>query len=131
MTFQIKKFKNWIRNIALRGGELAVNNRIYVGNLSWSAVEEDLESFFATAGTVTEAKLIRDRDTNKSRGFAFVTFADDASAQKAIADLDGQDMMGRTVKVSLAEQRQRESGGQSRGPNRRHENAGNGGGGYR
>jgi RNA recognition motif-containing protein len=126
LTFEIKKFKNWIRNITRRGGELAVNNRIYVGNLSWSAVEEDLESFFSTAGTVTEAKLIRDRDTNKSRGFAFVTFADQASAEKAIQDLDGTDMMGRTVKVSMAEQRQREGGG--RGAHR-HESAGGGGGG--
>jgi len=128
LTFVIKKFKNWIRNITRRGGELAVNNRIYVGNLSWSAVEEDLESFFGTAGTVTEAKLIRDRDTNKSRGFAFVTFADQASAEKAIQTLDGTDMMGRTVKVSMAEQRQREGGG--RGAHR-HENAGGGGRGYR
>lgn len=102
-----------------------MNNRIYVGNLSWSAAEEDLESFFGVAGTVTEAKLIRDRDTQKSRGFAFVTFADDASAEKAIKDLDGTEMMGRTVKVSLAEQRQRDSGGGGRGAHRHEGSGGN------
>lgn len=129
MTFEIKKFKNWIRNITRRGGELPVNNRVYVGNLSWQATEEDIEASFAVCGTVTEVKVIRDRDTNKSRGFAFVTFADDSTAQKAITDLDGTEMGGRTVKVSIAEQRQQTGGGRSSGRDRHQD--GNSGGRYR
>lgn len=111
MTFVIKKFKNWFRNITLRGGELLVNNKIYVGNLPYSANEEDLENFFTTAGTVTEARVIMDRDTQRSKGFGFVTFADQSAAEKAIKDLDGQDMQGRTIKVSLAQQKQGSGGG--------------------
>lgn len=100
-----------------------MNNRIYIGNLSWTTTEEDLQDTFAQVGPVQEAKLIRDRDTQKSKGFAFVTFQDEPSAQKAISMFDQTDLMGRTIKVSIAEQKQRTNnyaagGGGNRAPDR-------------
>jgi cold-inducible RNA-binding protein len=101
-----------------------MNTKLYVGNVSWNATEGDLENEFARFGEVTEAKIVLDKETNRSRGFAFVTFKDEASAQLAIKQLDGTPFMGRDLRVSQAENRKpqgykpRESGssyGQARG----------------
>ena len=62
---------------------------IYVSNLSFAVVDEDLKSYFAEYGEVTSAKVIMDKYTNRSKGFGFVEMSDDAAAQKAIAELDG------------------------------------------
>lgn len=75
---------------------------IYVSNLSFAVVDEDLRSYFAEYGEVTSAKVIMDKYTNRSKGFGFVEMSDDAAAQKAIAELDGATVDGRSIKVSVA-----------------------------
>ena len=77
--------------------------KIYVGNLPFSASEEELEEMFAQFGEVTSVKLITDRETGRPRGFGFVEMEDGADA--AISDLDGSDMGGRQLKVSEARPR--------------------------
>lgn len=79
---------------------------IYVSNLSFAVVDEDLRSYFAEYGEVTSAKVIMDKFTNRSKGFGFVEMSDDAAAQKAIAELDGATVDGRTIKVSVAKPRE-------------------------
>lgn len=75
---------------------------IYVSNLSFAVVDEDLRSYFAEYGEVTSAKVIMDKYTNRSKGFGFVEMSDDAAAEKAIAELDGATVDGRAIKVSVA-----------------------------
>ena len=88
-----------------------MNNRLYVGNLSYYTTEDALMRTFAQVGDVSEAKLVIDRETGRSRGFAFVTMGTDADAQKAISQLDGQDLDGRPLRVNIAEERKGRSGG--------------------
>lgn len=75
---------------------------IYVSNLSFAVSDEDLRSYFAEYGEVTSAKVIMDKYTNRSKGFGFVEMSDDAAAQKAIAELDGATVDGRSIKVNVA-----------------------------
>ena len=77
-------------------------NKLFVGSLAWSATDDDLAKFFASAGTVVSAKVITDRETNRSKGFGFVEMSSDAEAQAAIEKLNGQDLNGRPVAVSEA-----------------------------
>jgi len=79
---------------------------IYVSNLSFNVREEDLHEYFAEYGEVSSAKVIMDKFTNKSRGFAFVEMPDDEAAKKAIAELDGAAVDGRTINVSVARPRE-------------------------
>ncbi|MEZ5176372.1 MAG: RNA-binding protein [Acidimicrobiia bacterium] len=79
--------------------------RLYVGNLPWSATEESVRSTFEAIGPVQDVALITDRDTGRSRGFAFVEMADD-DARKAMQELDGQDLGGRDLRVNEAQERQ-------------------------
>src|SRR5208282_3493322 len=90
---------------------------IYVSNLSFNVRDEDLQEYFAEYGEVSSAKVIMDKFTNKSRGFAFVEMPDDAAAQKAIQELDGASVDGRNIGVSVAKPREERSngGGGSRG----------------
>ena len=75
---------------------------IYVSNLSFNVQDEDLKGFFAEYGEVTSAKVIMDKFTNQSRGFGFVEMSDDATASKAITELDGANVEGRNIKVMEA-----------------------------
>jgi len=106
-----------------------MGTRLYVGNLSYSTTEESLRSAFEQDGrTVTEVKVVTDRDTGQPRGFAFVEMGSAADAQAAIAALDGQSLDGRTLKVNEALERSGGGGDRGRGGGgggRR------GGGGYR
>ena len=80
---------------------------IYVGNLSFGSSEDDLRSEFEAYGEVMSVKIITDRETGRSRGFAFVEMADDSSAQTAIDALNGKDIDGRPVSVNPARPRER------------------------
>ena len=84
---------------------------MFVGNLSWDTTDEKLHETFAEFGEITEAKVITDRDTGRSRGFGFVTFSDDAAAEKASSVLDGSTLDGRTIKVNEAQPRRERGGG--------------------
>ena len=75
---------------------------IYVSNLSFAVQDEDLRGYFAEYGEVSSAKVIMDKYTNRSKGFGFVEMSDDAAAQKAIAELDGATVDGRSIKVNVA-----------------------------
>ncbi|HEY0060117.1 MAG TPA: RNA-binding protein [Flavisolibacter sp.] len=75
---------------------------IYVSNLSFNIQDEDLREFFAPYGEVTSAKIINDRESGRSRGFGFVEMSDDAASKKAITELDGAAIDGRTIKVMEA-----------------------------
>ncbi len=99
---------------------------IYVSNLSFNVTDEDLNEYFAEYGEVSSAKVILDKFTQKSRGFAFVEMSDDEAAKKAIAELDGASVDGRTINVSVAKPREERSNGGGGG--RPGGNSGGGGG---
>ncbi len=75
---------------------------IYVANLGFNVQDQDLKEFFTPYGEVKSAKIIFDRDTNRSRGFGFVEMPDDNAARKAIAELDEAKVEGVTIKVTEA-----------------------------
>jgi RNA recognition motif-containing protein len=75
---------------------------LYVGNLPHSTTEEELRNIFETHGTVEKVSLVTDRDTGRSRGFAFVEMADSSAADKAIAALNGTELGGRTLTINEA-----------------------------
>jgi RNA recognition motif-containing protein len=84
--------------------------RIYVGNLPWSADDNSLRDVFSAVGTVHSSSVITDRDTGRSRGFGFIEM-DDSDADKAIEQLNGQDMDGRPLRVNEARERTSRGGG--------------------
>jgi RNA recognition motif-containing protein len=96
---------------------------IYVGNLPYSVVEEDLREIFEEYGEVASVKIISDKLTGRSKGFGFVEMDDDQEAQKAIEELNNADLSGRNIKVNESRPRSNDSRG---GGNRR----GGGGGGF-
>ena len=77
-------------------------SKLYVGGLAYTVTEQELETFFATVGKVTSAAVIKDRDSGQSKGFGFVEMEDDATAQKAIAELNGKELSGRALMVNEA-----------------------------
>jgi cold-inducible RNA-binding protein len=88
-----------------------MNNKLFVGALSFNTTENDLQQAFAAHGTVTEVNIIMDRMTGKSKGFGFVTMGTPEEAEKAIQALNGKVMDGRTLAVSIAKPREERSGG--------------------
>jgi RNA recognition motif-containing protein len=80
-----------------------LNNKIYVGNLPFSATESDLRSLFEPHGDVASVNVITDRETGRARGFAFVEMEEADGASNAIRALDGSDMAGRSLKVNEAQ----------------------------
>ncbi len=81
-------------------------NKLFVGSLSWGVTDDMLSEFFAQVGTVTSAKVIVDRDTNRSKGFGFVEMSNDDEAKKAVDELNGKELDGRAVNVSEARPRE-------------------------
>jgi RNA recognition motif-containing protein len=86
-------------------------NRLYVGNLSFSSSETEIADAFGAFGTVQNVNLITDRETGRPRGFAFVEMASDQEAQAAMEGMDGQQLGGRTLKVNIARPREARGGG--------------------
>lgn len=104
--------------------------KLFVGSLAWATTDDSLKAFFSQAGTVVSARVIRDRATNRSKGFGFVEMSSDEEAQKAIA-LAGQDLDGRAIVVNEArpmQPRDNNRGGDFRGGNRGGFGGGNRGG---
>ena len=90
----------------------SMGKRLFVGNLSFATTEGTLESLFAQDGRKVESvSVVQDRDTGRSRGFAFVEMGSDADAQAAIQAVDGQQVDGRAVRVNEAEERRPRGGG--------------------
>lgn len=77
-------------------------SKLFVGSLSWDTTDDSLRNFFAQAGTVVSATVLKDKFTGRSRGFGFVEMASDEDAQKAIADLNGKELDGRPIVVNEA-----------------------------
>ena len=88
-----------------------MSKKLFVGSLSWDTNDEGLRSAFGAHGEVSEAVVISDRDTGRSRGFGFVTFEDDEAADKALAALNGTELDGRSIRVDVAQAKQRSGGG--------------------
>jgi RNA recognition motif-containing protein len=103
-----------------------MNNKLFVGNLSFNTTENDLQDAFAPHGSVTEVNLMVDRSTGRSRGFAFVTMSTPEEAQKAIDAMNGKALDGRPLTVNIARPREERPGGGGGG---RREFRGGGGGG--
>src|SRR5688572_12625226 len=99
-------------------------NRLFVGNLAYQTMENDLQDYFSQAGTVTSVNLMLDKFTGKSRGFAFIEFTSPAEAQKAVEMFQGKDFQGRALTVNIARPKEER-------PPRREGGGGGGGGGYR
>jgi cold-inducible RNA-binding protein len=87
---------------------------IFVGNLSFGATESSIRSLFEAHGTVERASLVTDRDTGRSRGFAFVEMSDSREAEAAINALNGAELDGRALNVNLAKPKTERSGGGGR-----------------
>jgi len=99
-----------------------MGNKLYVGNLSFRVTSEDLQDHFSTAGAVSSANVVMDRETGRSRGFGFVEMGSDDEAATAIAQFNGQEYDGRNMVVNEAKPREDRPRGGGYG--------GGGGGGY-
>jgi cold-inducible RNA-binding protein len=102
-----------------------MSTKLYVGNLSFNTSHDDLNNMFAAVGAVQSVNVIEDRETGRSRGFAFVEMESKADAETAIAQLNGKEVDGRELKVNEAKPRENSFGG---GGGRRGGNGGYGGG---
>ncbi len=84
---------------------------MYVSNLSFHTTDEDLKNLFSDFGEVSSSKVITDRETGRSRGFGFVEMPEEADAKKAMEELDGKDIEGRALSVTVARPKEQRSGG--------------------
>ena len=92
-----------------------MGNRLYVGNLSYDSTAESVRTAFAAFGEVTEVHIVTDRESGRSRGFGFVTMGSDSQAANAMAELNGQELDGRPLRIDEAHERRPRGGG---GPRR-------------
>lgn len=88
-----------------------MSTKLYVGNLAFQTTSQELQELFATAGTVESASVVEDRDTGRSRGFAFVEMSTKEEAAAAIDQFNGKEVGGRALKVNEAKPRENRSGG--------------------
>jgi len=105
-----------------------MSSKLFVGGLSWNTDDGLLKDAFSSFGDVTEARVITDRESGRSRGFGFVNFADEAAAKSAVEQMDGKELDGRNVRVNFANERT--AGGGGGGGFRGGGGYGGGGGGY-
>jgi RNA recognition motif-containing protein len=89
--------------------------KLFVGGLSWDTTDDGLRQAFQPHGEITEAIVIKDRETGRSRGFGFVTFSEDENAKSAISKMDGTSLDGKTIKVNEAQEKGPRGGGRSGG----------------
>jgi cold-inducible RNA-binding protein len=96
-----------------------MGRRLHIGNLSYTATEEDLRQAFSEVGTCESVAVIMDRATGQSRGFGFIEMSSDDEARRAVEQLDGREIKGRAIKVSEAREREAGARGGGRGGPRR------------
>ena len=87
-----------------------MQNKLFIGNLSFDTTEQDLKEMFGSYGEITEIKVPTDRDTGRARGFAFLTFEKQSSAEKAL-ELNSTTLNGRSIRVDIATEKSKSSGG--------------------
>ncbi len=92
-----------------------MSTKLYVGNLAFQTTSQELQELFAQAGTVESASVVEDRDTGRSRGFAFVEMSTSEEANAAIEQFNGKEVGGRALKVNEAKPRENRGGGGGRG----------------
>jgi RNA recognition motif-containing protein len=92
-----------------------MSTKLYVGNLAFQTTSQDLQELFTQAGTVESANIVEDRDTGRSRGFAFVEMSTQDEATSAIEQFNGKEVGGRALKVNEAKPRENRGGGGGRG----------------
>jgi cold-inducible RNA-binding protein len=92
--------------------------RLFVGGISWGTTDADLRKAFEPFGEISEAKVITERDTGRSRGFGFVTFVQDEDAKAAISKMHGTRLDGRTITVNEAQEKSPRQGSRGGEPNR-------------
>ncbi len=107
-----------------------MSKKLFVGSLSWDTDDSGLRAAFEQFGEVTEAKVITERDTGRSRGFGFVTFSDPAAADEAIENMNGQSLDGRPIRVNEAHDKRGGGGGGGRRGGGGYGGGGGGRGGY-
>jgi len=95
-----------------------MSKKLFAGGLSWNTNDEGLRQAFEPFGEITEAKVITDRDTGRSRGFGFITFVNGDDADRAVAEMDGTELDGRTIRVNEAQAKKPGGGGGGRGRGR-------------
>ncbi|XP_076934470.1 glycine-rich RNA-binding protein 4, mitochondrial-like [Bidens hawaiensis] len=95
-----------------------MSSKLFVGGLSYQTDDYSLKEAFSGFGDVIEARVITDRESGRSRGFGFVNYTSDESASEAMKAMDGQELNGRSIRVSLATERAPRTDGFNRGPNR-------------
>ena len=88
-----------------------MTKKLFVGGLSWDTDDQGLQAAFGAFGEISEARVVTDRDTGRSRGFGFVSFSDDNAAEKAIAEMNGATLDGRSLTVNEARDRNDSRGG--------------------
>ncbi|MEE2835345.1 MAG: RNA-binding protein [Myxococcota bacterium] len=88
-----------------------MSTKLFVGGLAWATRDDSLRDHFAQCGDVTDAKVIMERETGRSRGFGFVTFADAETAAKAREELNNSELDGRAIRVDTATERPSRGGG--------------------
>jgi len=93
-----------------------MSKKLFVGGLGPKTSDQSLRETFRAFGEISEARVVTDMDTGRSRGYGFVTFADSEAADRAISELDGKELDGREVKVNEATARPHGGGGNGRGP---------------
>jgi cold-inducible RNA-binding protein len=92
-----------------------MSTKLYVGNLAFQTTSQELQELFTQAGTVESASVVEDRDTGRSRGFAFVEMSTQDEANSAIEQFNGKEIGGRALKVNEAKPRENRNGGSGRG----------------
>jgi RNA recognition motif-containing protein len=95
-----------------------MSTKLYVGNLAFQTTNQELEQLFGQAGTVQSASVVEDRDTGRSRGFAFVEMSSQEEATSAIEQFNGKEVGGRALKVNEAKPRENRGGGRGFNDNR-------------
>ena len=123
-----------INIIGFQNNKILVTMNIYVGNLSWQMTDEDLRTLFEQYGSVTSAKIVKDKVSGRSKGFGFVEMPDDTEAQNALSSLYDSEVLGRKIIVNEAQPKPQNGGGGGGGFKKRSFGGGggnSGGGGYK
>jgi cold-inducible RNA-binding protein len=110
-----------------KGKGISMSTKLYVGNLAFQTTNQELQQLFGQAGTVQSASVVEDRDTGRSRGFAFVEMSSEEEATSAIEQFNGKEVGGRALKVNEAKPRENRGGGRGFSDNRGGGYGGNGG----